>query len=149
MQCLWKRPWKTIKFTVHREMIYYRSSFLLQREVYLSQKRFIYGGELSERLVESLHDAQGSGSGSRTRLEQFNHYFVTGISLLASRFKRLSSPNVCSTHLARDRSSDRRNRIILPSLFVRDMRGRSTTARSVERRSLDFARPVPEGKILE
>ena len=39
--------------------------------------------------------------------------------------------------------------IILPSLFVRDMRGRSTTARSVDRRSLDFALPVPEGKILE
>ena len=42
----------------------------------------------------------------------------------------MSSPNFWSAHLAHDRSSERRSRIILPSLFVRDMRGESTAARS-------------------
>ena len=100
------------------------------------KKRFIYGSEQSERLVEKP-------SRCPTLWKWFENAFLRTIwiitsssaflscSLLASRFKGLSSPNVCRTNLARDRSSDRRNRIILPSLFVHDMRGRNIEIRQL------------------
>ena len=81
---------------------------------------------------EKGNEAYGSGSQSRIGLDFYKLREAGWISLLFSHgFKiavrleqSLSSPNFWGAHLARDGSSERQSCIILPSLFVRDMRGK-------------------------
>ena len=86
------------------------------------------------------YEACGSGSQSRIgldfdklreaswRIMHFLSCFLLASGSPLDCEQSLSSPNFWSAHLAHDGSSERRSRIILLSLFVRDMRGKSTTA---------------------